>query len=247
MQCGKRKRFDGTIGVTEVDSNLDFSIQTDAPSPPSTGKLSLFARDGVLKTVDSLGTISEVQSGAGFDQELNTSDDVTFNKVTAGTGIDILAEIASNTTLANTKLPRTGGVMSGNIEMSGNSIFTTLDPATANSLTRRQYVNDETTATELLVTANTNLANTKLPLQGGTLTGSVTLLPTFEVFTPSPPSNINALTNRNYVDTEMKNQSTILTARLNTLVKHNFRRQRPSKQQLLGTFRWRIHMPIILK
>ena len=83
-------------------------------------------------------------------------------------------------------LPKTGGVMTGNIYM-GNNIFSNVDPSSEKHLTRKEYVDAEDAK--------------KLSLTGGTLTGDINMGTNDIIFASNynPTHGVNAV-NKTYVD-----------------------------------------------
>lgn len=83
----------------------------------------------------------------------------------------------------NTRLPLTGGSMTGNITMSGST----------------QVIN-ATAPTDNTHLANKAYVDTKLPLAGGTLTGNLTMGGTTQIANSTAPTDNSHLTNKKYVD-----------------------------------------------
>lgn len=113
----------------------------------------------------------------------------TYGRITAGTnpttlsgyGItDAYTKTCSDTLLA-AKLNLAGGTMTGDITLGSNKITSTATPATADTLTRKGYV------------------DTMLPLAGGTVTGTIDL-GSNKITTTYTPTNNADLTTKTYVD-----------------------------------------------
>ena len=114
----------------------------------------------------------------------------------AGAALDTLGEIATalgndaalNTTLTNsiaTKLPLAGGNMSGDIVLGSSKATSTATPATADTLTRKGYVDTQDA--------------TKLNLSGGTMSGSIAMGAS-KITGLGTPTNTDDATTKSYVD-----------------------------------------------
>ncbi len=114
----------------------------------------------------------------------------------AGAALDTLGEIATalgndaalNTTLTNsiaTKLPLAGGTMSGDIVLGSSKATSTATPATADTLTRKGYVDTQDA--------------TKLNLSGGTMSGAIAM-GTNKITGLGTPTNTADATTKSYVD-----------------------------------------------
>jgi hypothetical protein len=124
-------------------------------------------------------------------------DTAVANVVDAAPGaLDTLNELAAAinddasfaTTITNslaTKLPLAGGTMTGNIVMGANAVTSTATPATADTLTRKGYVDTQDA--------------TKLNLSGGTMTGDITLGAN-KITSTATPATDDTLTRKGYVD-----------------------------------------------
>ena len=113
----------------------------------------------------------------------------TYGRITAGTnpttlsgyGItDAYTKTCSDTLLA-AKLNLAGGTMTGDITLGSNKITSTATPGTADTLTRKGYV------------------DTMLPLAGGTVTGTIDM-GSNKITTTYTPTNNADLTTKTYVD-----------------------------------------------
>ncbi len=93
-----------------------------------------------------------------------------------------------STTITNsiaTKLPLAGGTMTGDISLGANKATSTATPATADTLTRKGYVDTQ--------------RDTRLALSGGTMTGTL-VMGANNVTTTADPTTANDLARKGYVD-----------------------------------------------
>ena len=113
----------------------------------------------------------------------------TYGRITAGTnpttlsgyGITDAYTKTCSDTLLSCKLNKAGGTMTGDITLGSNKITSTATPGTADTLTRKGYV------------------DTMLPLAGGTVTGTIDL-GSNKITTTYTPTNNADLTTKTYVD-----------------------------------------------
>ena len=104
---------------------------------------------------------------------INSSGELITSSIT-DTELSYLSGIASNIqTQLNGKLSLSGGTMTGDIGLGANKITSTATPVTADTLTRKGYVDS----------AITTATSGFLPLTGGTLTGALTCNSTVSVNT----------------------------------------------------------------
>lgn len=110
----------------------------------------------------------------------------TLNELAAAIADD--ANYATTVTnLVATRLPLAGGVMSGNIQMSGGSTITSVPtPTAAGDATPKTYVD--------------SVASLYLPLAGGTVTGNISLVNTTIDGLPTTPTGSTEATSKAYVD-----------------------------------------------
>ena len=108
----------------------------------------------------------------------------TLNELAAALNDDASFATTVTTALAG-KLSLTGGTMTGNIVMGANAVTSTATPATADTLTRKGYVDTQDA--------------TKLNLSGGTMTGDITLGAN-KITSTATPATDDTLTRKGYVD-----------------------------------------------
>lgn len=108
----------------------------------------------------------------------------TLNELAAAINDDANFATTITNSLA-TKLNLSGGTMTGDIVLGANKATSTATPATADTLTRKGYV-------------DTQVA-TALPLSGGTMTGDITMGAN-SVTSTATPTTADELTRKGYVD-----------------------------------------------
>ena len=84
----------------------------------------------------------------------------------------------------NTRLPLSGGTMTGDITIGSNKIITTSDPTDNNHLTRKKYVDDE---------------DNKVSKNGDSMTGDLDMQTNF-IHSAAIPNDDSDLVNKKYVD-----------------------------------------------
>jgi len=121
----------------------------------------------------------------------------TLNELAAAIADD--ANYATTVTnLVATRLPLAGGVMSGNIQMSGGSTITSVPtPTAAGDATPKTYVD--------------SVASLYLPLAGGTVTGNISLVNTTIDGLPTTPTGSTEATSKAYVDSILGSYTDVAT------------------------------------
>ena len=147
-------------------------------------------------TSTTLDNLTDPTSNQQAATKKYVDDEISSLVGGAGAALDTLGEIATalgndaalNTTLTNsiaTKLPLAGGNMTGDIVLGTSKATSTATPATADTLTRKGYV-------------DTQVA-TKLNTSGGTMSGAIAM-GSNKITGLGTPSNTADATTKGYVD-----------------------------------------------
>jgi hypothetical protein len=139
----------GTTPTTQaVTGNASVGGTFDVVGAVTVGN---FTADGTVDLTSATVTISAPTADTHPATKKYVDDEVNAILDGAPAALDTLNEIAAAinddanlyttlTTSIATKLSLSGGTMTGSIDMGANSITTSADPATANTLTRKSYV-----------------------------------------------------------------------------------------------------------
>jgi hypothetical protein len=139
----------GTTPTTQaVTGNASVGGTFDVVGAVTVGN---FTADGTVDLTSATVTIPAPTADTHPATKKYVDDEVNAILAGAPAALDTLNEIAAAinddanvyTTLTNsiaTKLSLSGGTMTGSIDMGANSVTTSADPATANTLTRKSYV-----------------------------------------------------------------------------------------------------------
>ena len=139
----------GTTPTTQaVTGNASVGGTFDVVGAVTVGN---FTADGTVDLTSATVTIPAPTADTHPATKKYVDDEVNAILDGAPAALDTLNEIAAAinddanlyTTLTNsiaTKLSLSGGTMTGSIDMGANSVTTSVDPATANTLTRKSYV-----------------------------------------------------------------------------------------------------------
>ncbi|MCP4053600.1 MAG: hypothetical protein GY739_11130 [Mesoflavibacter sp.] len=121
------------------------------------------------------------------------------NDVTTKLFVDTVISQLEN--IVDDKLDKTGGTMTGDVSMGGNSIHDVRPPMGDNDVTNKLWVDTVINNAE---TQLENKINTKLSLSGGTMTGNTNLNNKFLYNCPNP-NNPQDVANKQYVDSKASN------------------------------------------
>ncbi len=117
----------------------------------------------------------------------------TLNELAAALGDDANFSTTITNSIA-TKLPLAGGTMTGDVVLGANKATSTATPATADTLTRKGYVDTQDAL--------------KLDLSGGTMSGAIAM-GTSKITGAGDPTAAQDVATKNYVDTQDALQLTL--------------------------------------
>ena len=133
-----------------------------------------------------------------------TPGDILFETDTGNMYVDVTSTENSSQRVQvkdNTKLPLTGGTLTGNLNLNNHKIINLSTPTLNTDATNKSYVDGLYTNLESEIVST---AAQYLPLKGGTMTGSIDM-GDYLITSLGNPVNAKDAANKEYVDTAISN------------------------------------------
>lgn len=133
-----------------------------------------------------------------------TPGDILFETDTGNMYVDVTSTENSSQRVQvkdNTKLPLTGGTLTGNLNLNNHKIINLSTPTLNTDATNKSYVDGLYTNLESEIVST---AAQYLPLKGGTMTGSIDM-GDYLITSLGNPVNAKDAANKEYVDTVISN------------------------------------------